>query len=731
MLLFVNRLVAKIADKFRSIVHRFNRESHFLAVTCAIRVRHGEANLFRTVPACVRRSHRHLMSCIHRHAEFLLAFHLPLQAILGMVKVFNKMVKFNRLERALFLDGLARDILHDRRVIHRNNRKCCSCTSLSTRRVSNSECHLFRTVPHLVRSLHSHDARLGHIDLEILITRKINLQAFKVVIRVRYEFRHVERSEFALFLNRLIGHLLDFREIVHRFHREESRRRSLSAFRVRYGERNFFGTVPELVRNHNRCNLICINIDLKFRFSLLGTCSRLAGNREREIRELVIQVLHHVSELNRLELALFANRLRHDLLHKHRNIVHRFHREVRRAFVASVIRVANLEGESFGTMPLRRRRRNTDNVSAIHSHLEFLITRNRPLEAILGMVKVFNKVIQFNRLEFTLFLDSLFADILHDRRIVNRLYRKLGRSRCASAFRVCRRKHQCFGTVPLVVRNLHRNFMRSRINIDFEVTITSHFDLELREVVVCVAQVIVQNKRRKLVLFFNRLVSNLFEYRRIVHRTHIKSDILLSGTTFRVHHRKRGNRVTKPARVRNFNRSHMLIVNIYVECTEFRHRALVLDFDIPGEFGILVVFVLDKVIKLDLGELLLFVDVLVRNRANKLRQVVHGIDRKHGFAFCRSAFRVRSLELDGFRTIPQFVRNADCSDTARNRNLQVLGARDRPLEHFNAVVRILHVLAQLNRSKFLLFIDGLIRNVLNKLRRIVNRADLEEHILLC
>ena len=382
-------------------------------------------------------------------------------------------------------------------------------------------------------------------------------------------------------------------------------------------------------------------------------------------------------------------------------------------------------------MPLRRRRSDTHDMSTIHGNLEFLVARNRPLEAILGVVKVFDKVVEFDRLEFTLFLDGLFADILHDRRVVDSLDRELSRSRCTSAFRVRCSKHESFRTVPLVVRNLHEDFMRPVIDIDLEVLIASDFNLELREIVVGIAQVVIHDKRSKFVLFVNSLVRNFLEYRRVVHRTHVKSDILLSRTAFRVRHGECSNRVTKPARVRNFNSCDMLVVNIHVERTEFRHLALVLDFDIPGEFGILVVFVLDEVIKLDLGELLLFVDVLVRNRANELRQVVHGVDRKHSFAISRSAFRVRSLELDGFRAVPHLVRDADCSHTARNRDLQILGARNSPLEHFDAVVRILHVLAKLDRSEFLLFINRLVRNVLNKFRRIVDGVDLEEHILLC
>ena len=731
LLLFINRLIANITNEFRSIVHRKHRECHFLAIRGAIRVRHREADLFRTVPACVRRSHSHLMRCIHRHAKFLLAFDLPLEAILGMVKVFNVIVKFNRLERFLFLDSLACNFLHDRRVIHRNNRKCCSCTSLGTRRVRHRERHLFRAVPHLVRSLDRNNAGLGHIDLEVLIAGKVDLQAFKAVIRVRHEFRHVERSKFALFLDGLVGHLLNFREVVHGFHGEECRRGSLSTFRVRHRKRNFFGAIPELVRNDNLCNLLVVNFNLEFRIFLLGTCRRLARDREREFRELVIQVLHHVSKLDRLELTLFANRLRHHLLHEHRNVVHGFHSKGCGTFVASVIRVANLERQGFGTMPLRRRRSNAHVTSGIHSHLEFLVARNRPLEAVLGMVKVFNKVIKFNRLEFTLFLDRLFTNILHDRRVVDSLYSELSRSRCTSAFRVRGRKGQVFRTVPLVVRNLHRDFMGPVIDIDLEVLIARHFDLELGEVMVGIAQVVIQNERREFILFFNSLVRDLLEYRRVVHRLHIECDILLCRTAFRVGDRERSNRVTVPARVRNFNRSHMLVVNIYVERAEFRHRALVLDFDIPGEFRILVVFILDKIIKLDLRELLFFADVLVRNRTNDLRQVVHGIDRKHGFAFSRSAFRVRSLELDGFRAIPKFVRNANSGNTTRNRDLQVLGTGNSPLEHFDAVVRILHVLAKLNRSKFLLFVNCLVRDVLNKLRRVVNRLYLEQNILLC
>ena len=431
------------------------------------------------------------MRCIHRHAEILVAFDLPLEAILGMVKVFNVIVKFNRLERFLFLNSLACNFLHDRRVVHGDNRKCRRRAGLSTRRIRHGERHLFGTVPHLVRGLDGHDARLGHINLKVLIAHKVNLQAFKTVIRVRHEFRHVERSEFTLFLNGLVCDLLDFREVVHRFHSKECRRGSLSTFRVCDRKRNFFSAIPELVRNDNLCNLLVVNFDLEFRFSLLGTGSRLARDREREFRKLVIQVLHKVSKLNRLELALFANRLRHHLFHEHRNIVHGFNRKVRSAFIASVIRVAYLERQSFGTVPLRRRRSDTHDMGRIYGNLEFLVARNRPLEAILGMVKVFDKVVEFNRLEFALFLDGLFANVLHDRRVVDRLDRKLGRSRCTSAFRVGRRKHQRFSTVPLVVRDLHRNFMGSVIDIDLEIPVARHFNLELGEVMVSIAQVVI------------------------------------------------------------------------------------------------------------------------------------------------------------------------------------------------------------------------------------------------
>ena len=646
-----------------------------------------------------------------------------------MVKVFNKVIKFNRFERFFFLNSLACNFLHDWRVVHRNNSECSRRTSLGASSIRHRERNLFSTVPHLARSLHRHHARLGHFNLEVLIAREVHLQIFKAVIRVRNEFRNIERLEFALFLNSLVCNLLDFRKVVHRFHSKESCRSGLSTFRVRYGKRDFFGAIPVLVRDDNRCNLVRIDIDLEFRFSLLGTRSRLRRNGKRKFRELVIHVLDHVAKLDRLELALFANGLRHNLSYEHRQIVHRFNRKVDRAFIAGIVRVTDLERNSFGTMPLRRRRSDTGVMATINSNLEFLVASNRPLEASLCMVRIFNMVVEFNRLEFALFLDGLFADILHDRRIVNSLYRELRICRCTSAFRVSCRKGQCFRAIPLFMRNLHGNFVRSVVDIDLEIAIARHFNFELGEVVIGIAQVIVQNERRKFILFFNRLVSNLLENRRVVHGANVQSNILLCRTAFRVHYSERCNRIAKPARVRDFNRSHMLFVDRNVERSRFRHLALVLDFDIPRKFRILVVFILDKVIKFDLIELLLFVDVLVRNRADELRQVVYRVDREHGFAFCRSAFRVRSLELDGFRAVPHLVRNANRSNAARNRNLQVLSSSNSPLEHFDAVVRILHVLAQLNRSKFLLFIDGLIRNVLNKFRSIILRIHLEQNIL--
>ena len=279
------------------------------------------------------------------------------------------------------------------------------------------------------------------------------------------------------------------------------------------------------------------------------------------------------------------------------------------------------------------------------------------------------------------------------------------------------------------MRNLHGYFVRSVVDIDLEIAIARHFNLELGEVMVGIAQIIIHVERSKFVSFVNRLVRNLLEHRRVIHGLHVKSDFLLGGTAFRVHHRERSDCVTKPARVRDFNRCDMLIVNRNVKRSRFRHRTLVLDFDIPRKFGILVVFVLDKVIELNLSELLLFVDVLSRNRANELRQVIHGVDRKHGFAFGTCTFGVAGFKLDRFGTIPHFVRNADCSHTARNRDLQVLGTGNRPLEHFDAVIRVLHILAQLNRGKFLLFVNRLVRNILDKLRRIVDGIYFEQNVL--
>ena len=235
-----------------------------------------------------------------------------------------------------------------------------------------------------------------------------------------------------------------------------------------------------------------------------------------------------------------------------------------------------------------------------------------------------------------------------------------------------------------------------------------------------IAHVFVENDGRELGLFFDSLVRNLLEHRNIVDGLHGEGHLLLDGSAFRVSAGEGHVGSAVPVRIRNFDGSGAGFVDVHIERAPFRFLALVLHVGFPGEFGILVVGILHVFVELDLGEGLLFVDGLVRNLLHEFRLVVHGVHGERSFGFGTSASRVTNLELDRFGAVPEFVRNNDSCGLAIDVDLEVLVAGNGPLELFELVVRVLDESAEIDGLEFLLFVDRLVLDVLDELRRIVD-----------
>ena len=723
--LFLDGLVLDGLGEDREVIHRFSSEGDRAAVGSAFRVGHGELHRFGTVPELVRSCNRHDMLGVHRNLQILLAAERPLELRLVVVEVANEVIQFDSLELFLFLDLLARDVLHDRRVVDGLHGEHSVRLGRSAFRVGHDEGNLFGTVPHGARSLDGCNAVLVDFDLQILVAGNGPLQLGKAVVRVRSEFGELDVTELHLFTNHLVRNLLENRHIVHRGHGEHGLGSGLGTFRVGHGERNFVGAIPHLVRDLDLGDMVSINFNSEVATLVLHARSRAHGDSEVEVAQLVIGVLNHFAELDDLELFLFLNGLRSNLLHEFRNVVDGFNRVGNRAFVGSAIRVGDLDDERFGTVPLRARRSHLEHAVRIDRNLEFALAGDGPLEFVLTVVEVFDMLVEFNRLELALFLDRLFGDVLHDRRVIDGFHGELECRGGLAAFRVGSGDGHRFGTVPEFARSLEGDIAGLLVHIDLDILVASHFELQLGEVVVGIVHVFVKNNRREFALFFDGLVRNLLEDRDIVDGLHREGDILLDSSTIRVGAGEGHHGSTIPVGVRNFNRSNAVFVDVHVERAGFRHLALVLHVGIPGEFGMLVVGVLHVFVELDFCKLLLFVDVLVRDSLHEFRLVIHGVHSERSFRFGAGTGRVANLELERLGTIPELARNTDGGSLSVQGNLEIFIARNCPFKLFESVVGIFDQLVQLDRFEVLLFVNRLVGNVLDELRRVVHGLDRE------
>ena len=439
----------------------------------------------------------------------------------------------------------------------------------------------------------------------------------------------------------------------------------------------------------------------------------------------MVGVLNHFAKFDGLELFLFLDGLGNDLLGKFGHVVNRFYSVCHGAFIRCAFGVGHLDGQGFRAVPVLGRRSNGHHLLRVHIDLQLAVSADGPLELVGGVIQVFDELAQFDRLEILLFLDGLFRNILHDRRIVDGLDGELHGRRSLAALGVGSREGQGFRTVPEFVRSLEGNFASLGVDVHLDVLVASHFELELGQVVVGIADKFVENDRRELALFFDGLVRNLLEHGHIVDGLHRELGVLLDRSAFRVSTNERDGCRTVPVLVRNFDGGHVVFVDVHLQGSRFRFLAVVLHVCFPGEFGILVVGILHEFVQLDLAEGLLLFDGLAFDVLDELGLVIDGVNRKGGFGFCACLFGVADLELGGFRAVPILVGNGDSRLLAVNRYLQVLSAGNCPLQFLELVVQVLDQNAQVNRLEFLLFFDSLFGNVLHELRRIVDGLDCE------
>ena len=248
---------------------------------------------------------------------------------------------------------------------------------------------------------------------------------------------------------------------------------------------------------------------------------------------------------------------------------------------------------------------------------------------------------------------------------------------------------------------------------------------------VCIREVIVESKAVEHCLFVDRLVRNLLEDREIIDGADSELHFLLCFCAFRVNYLERCDSGAVPVWVWNLNLGDMLFVDIHKERTSRMFLADALHFDFPGKFFLFVVIILDKIVEVNLCELILFVNRLSRDLLHELRNVIHRFDSEVCLSLSTCTFWIRDLEVDRFGAIPKSIRNQNLCILTCKLDLEILIAREFPLQLFELVVDILDILAKIDRLELLLFHDRLVWNHIDEFRSIVHRLHRERSLEAC
>ena len=340
------------------------------------------------------------------------------------------------------------------------------------------------------------------------------------------------------------------------------------------------------------------------------------------------------------------------------------------------------------------------------------------------MVGVLDEFAQVDGLEFLLFFDGLFLEVLDElRSIVDGLHGEGRLGTGGRTGRVGHRKRKRFGTVPEFVRNLDAG-RTVLVDVDLQVLVASDSPLERGDVVIDVGDEVGQANLFELVLFFDGLARNLLEDRSVVDRLDREGRRLLVARVFTIGRGKGDLCGTVPVGIGDDNRGNALRVDLHIEVAVSLILAHRLDVEFPEDLVLRVVGVLHEIVELDLRELLAFVDGLVRNGGHG-RRVVDGLYREVNRFGTDGTLRIRCSESNVFFAVPILVRDRYRSDAVvRNADLQALVARNGPLELGRLVHVVGYIAVQLDRGELAAFLDRFTRDPVHHGRIIFNRCSL-------
>ena len=326
------------------------------------------------------------------------------------------------------------------------------------------------------------------------------------------------------------------------------------------------------------------------------------------------------------------------------------------------------------------------------------------------MVGILNQLFQFDGLEFLFFVDRLILNVLHKfRRVVHGLHRELGGSLGRSTGSVSCSEGHGFRAIPEFVRDL--DICRTvLVDIELEVLVARNAPLELHDIVINVSHVVREADRFEFVLFFDGLVRNLLDDRSVINRLYHEVCGRRGASVFAVGGSKLDLCGAVPVLVRNDHGGDAVRINFHIQVAISLILAHRLDVEFPQNLVLRMVGVRHKIIELNLGEGLTFIDGLVLNLLD-FRRIVYGFNIEVYRFRTDGTLGVRGHERNVFGAVPIFARNFNrCNAFGRNGNLELLIARDRPFQLFGLVMVVSDILVQLNRGEFTTFVNRFPRN---------------------
>ena len=529
-----------------------------------------------------------------RRSKRIFIVNRPLHFFNLVIRVSNILREINRREALLFFNRLRRNRLEFRRIVHRNNFERSLGRLLVASRIHHGKRNCFLAIPIRARSRNGGTSILDIHD-KFIVSCNGPLKFIRLVIRVVHNLGKVHRSEFFLFLDFLVRDILgNYRRIVHRSDFVVNLQNRLRPFRVRHFKADLFRTVPILIRSRYNQLLLCVNRSLE--------CTRL-GNFILQGFCRMIRVRDIFRQIQRLEAFLFLDDLSENRS-DYRRIVHGFDNKIHNLGIRCTIRVLHGEFHIAFAMPVRVGNIDVSEAALVNHDTERILQRfviiiviiilallaffaflgtsgfrfqhlDRPRKLLNRIIRIANKLAQFNILELSLFTNLLRRNISQCRRIVHRHHFERNRLRSLCTIRVAHFEHHHFRSAPeILTGSNHRKHATCR-NFGLELLATRDLPLEFIRLVIRILHELVKSNRLERFLFLDFLVRDTaHEYRRIVHAGHFKDHLVTSVRTFRVRHRERERFLAAPLRIRHRNYHGIVLAHIDLEISVARNFPL-------------------------------------------------------------------------------------------------------------------------------------------------------------